>query len=309
MSISFEEKCKEKIEIIKSYSKGRKVFIYGAGDGGRILFNILKLECVNIGGFIDSSKEKNNYLGEKVFRVEDVEPEWSFIVISLKTFNIQIVRKCLNAGFTGKDFLSICENERNREQIIYKGCSIGKYTYGYEGLLNDFPIAKSIGNFCSINYTARIVANHPMNFITTSNYLYTFGGIDWEDIDTVNDSFKGLLSEENAPYVGFVPTDNRFVIIGNDIWIGANAIILPGIHIGDGAVVAAGAVVTHDVGPYQVVGGVPARHISYRFSQDIIELLLKIKWWDWDYNTLISNSKVFFRPEEFIREYREYCEG
>lgn len=305
MNNSFEEKCKNKIEVVRRCANGRSVYIYGAGDGGKILLDILNLEGISVGGFIESNIGKSEYLGKQVVSIQEVKPSSCYIVISLKTFNIQIVRNCLNAGFTGSDFVSICENECNRNAIIYKGCSVGKYTYGYQGLLNDFPIVKTIGNFCSINYTARAVANHPTNYITTSNFFYTFAGIDWEDIDTVNESFRDILSEDTAPYMNFSPAENNAIEIGNDVWIGANVIILPGVHIGDGAIIAAGAVVSKNVEPYQVVGGVPARHISYRFSHDVIESLLKLKWWDWDYNKLISNSKLFFEPEKFVREYCE----
>ena len=78
------------------------------------------------------------------------------------------------------------------------------------------------------------------------------------------------------------------IILGNDVWIGYEAVILAGVTIGDGAIVGARALVTRDVPPYTIVGGVPARPIRRRFSQDTIDRLLQIKWWDW--------------PEEKIRE-------
>lgn len=71
-------------------------------------------------------------------------------------------------------------------------------------------------------------------------------------------------------------------IIGHDVWIGSEAMILPGIQVGHGALLAARAVVTKDVAPYTVVGGNPAREIRKRFSDEEIELLLRIQWWDWD---------------------------
>lgn len=72
------------------------------------------------------------------------------------------------------------------------------------------------------------------------------------------------------------------VSIGNDVWIGHAAIILPGVSIGHGAVVGAGAVVTRDVPAYTIVGGTPAKTIRHRFSQDVVDKLLAIRWWDWD---------------------------
>lgn len=86
------------------------------------------------------------------------------------------------------------------------------------------------------------------------------------------------------------------VIIGNDVLISLNAIILEGVTIGDGAVIGAGAVVTRDVKPYEIVGGVPARHIRFRFSEEEIKKLQELKWWDWDIDKIRKNAG-FLRNE------------
>ena len=78
-------------------------------------------------------------------------------------------------------------------------------------------------------------------------------------------------------------------IIGNDVWLGYESMIMPGVRIGDGAVVAARSLVTKDVPPYTVVGGMPARAIKKRFSDDVIELLQELKWWDWDVEKVKAN--------------------
>jgi len=90
-------------------------------------------------------------------------------------------------------------------------------------------------------------------------------------------------------------------IIGNDVWIGANAIILQGVTIGDGAIVAAGAVVTKDVPPYAIVGGVPAKVIKYRFPDSTIVKLLEIKWWDKPEEWILENVEKFSNVDDFIR--------
>lgn len=81
--------------------------------------------------------------------------------------------------------------------------------------------------------------------------------------------------------------------MGNDVLIGSHSLILGGVTIGNGAVVAAGAVVTKDVPPYAIVGGVPASIIKYRFSQDIINKLQELRWWDWPEERLRANIGLF----------------
>ena len=81
-------------------------------------------------------------------------------------------------------------------------------------------------------------------------------------------------------------------VIGNDVWIGAESMIMPGVHVDDGAVIAARAVVTKQIGPYEIWGGNPARMIKKRFSDEDIQKLLQIKWWDWDLATLKRNLEL-----------------
>lgn len=91
------------------------------------------------------------------------------------------------------------------------------------------------------------------------------------------------------------------VIIGNDVLISLNAIILEGITIGDGAVIGAGAVVTKDVKPYEIVGGVPAKHIKYRFSDEQISKMLELKWWDWDIQQIQKNIGFLRNQDDNIQ--------
>jgi hypothetical protein len=94
------------------------------------------------------------------------------------------------------------------------------------------------------------------------------------------------------------------VIVGNDVWVGAGAIILSGVKIGSGAIVGAGAVVVNDVPPYAIVAGNPARIIKFRFTQEQIEKLLKIGWWDWEESKIRENIDYFYRDvESFINKF------
>lgn len=96
------------------------------------------------------------------------------------------------------------------------------------------------------------------------------------------------------------------IVIGNDVWIGAQSIILSGVNIGDGAIIAANSVVTRDVPPYAIVGGVPAKVLKMRFPSDVINEISKLKWWEWDTDT-ITRNKMFFTSEVTLETIRAVC--
>lgn len=103
-----------------------------------------------------------------------------------------------------------------------------------------------------------------------------------------------------------LPNENASIIVGNDVWIGARAIILSGLKIGDGVIIGAGAVVTHDVPPYAVVGGVPAKILRYRYSEDQIKKLLKIAWWNWSLDKIVVNLDYFYGDvDAFITKFSD----
>ena len=123
-----------------------------------------------------------------------------------------------------------------------------------------------IGKFCAIGKGVEFImngANHRMNSVTT--YPVNIMGGGWEKC---------------TPKLSDLPLKGD-TVVGNDVWIGQNVTVLPGVHIGDGAVVGANSVVSKDVPPYHVVGGNPVKVIRKRFDDKTIALLLKIKWWDW----------------------------
>lgn len=124
-----------------------------------------------------------------------------------------------------------------------------------------------IGRFCSIACGARFIfncANHSLKSLST----YTF---------------PLFFEEWDLPKSEVVSAwDNKGdIVIGNDVWIGYDAVIMAGVTIGDGAIIGTRAVVTKDVEPYSIVGGVPAKEIRKRFTPDIVNELLRLKWWDW----------------------------
>lgn len=154
-----------------------------------------------------------------------------------------------------------------KHNIVYQNAllynsSIGSFTYvGANCKIKN----AEIGKFCSIGEDVKIgLGIHPTNLKSTHPGFYA----------------------KDSSYYGFEPTEKltipeyRQVKIGNDVWIGTNAIILDGVTIGDGAVVGAGAVVTKDILPYAIVGGVPAKLIRYRFDEETIASLVKEQWWN-----------------------------
>tara|TARA_B110001450_G_C17637054_1_gene487630 strand:- start:490 stop:1143 length:654 start_codon:yes stop_codon:yes gene_type:complete len=166
---------------------------------------------------------------------------------------------------------------------VDKGTEIHKLELGdYSSISGPSYIEDAIiGKYCSIARNTVIApSSHNYEWVSTSHLLTL------KDFGFINED---ILSSQADP-----------VIIGNDVWIGINAIVLRGIKIGDGAVVAAGAVVTKDVAPYSIVGGVPAKHIKFRYSKNQIKHLLNIMWWEWDKKKLKKNISLFYDIEKFI---------
>ena len=144
--------------------------------------------------------------------------------------------------------------------FVRPGTVIGRYSYIREGA-GIFPRV-TIGRYCSIATHAIVGATaHPTNWLSTSSFQYT-----------------KAFDPECAKKWHF--TDNLPTVIGNDVWIGANAVILTGVTVGDGAIIGAGAIVTKDVPPYAIVTGIPAKIMRYRFTPDIISDLLELQWWN-----------------------------
>jgi len=126
---------------------------------------------------------------------------------------------------------------------------------------------------------------------------------------SVHPAFYSPLGQSSITFVS-EPAFEEYahILIGNDVWIGARAIILDGVVIGDGAIVGAGAVVASDVPPYAIVGGVPARVIRYRFTPEQIDSLESSKWWDWDLSVL-KESHSFFRDVESWTAHQEMSQA
>ncbi|HBF2733057.1 TPA: CatB-related O-acetyltransferase, partial [Clostridioides difficile] len=169
------------------------------------------------------------------------------------------------------------ENIEVGDYTIYNDFCNDPRDFEKNNVLYHYPINNDkliIGKFCSIACNAKFLmtsGNHTLK--SKSTYTFPIFYEEWGlDINHITDAW-----------------DNKGnIIIGNDVWIGYDSIIMSGVHIGDGAIIGTRAVVTNDVPPYSIVGGVPAKIIKKRFNNNTISKLLQIKWWDWPYKKIQS---------------------
>lgn len=208
----------------------------------------------------------------------------------MKRFTLRAL--CLFVGFFKAIWVIAVEGSRDtynkvrfRNAVIGKGCCIdercviGKYVSVLNGtILNDVTLSSysyisynsliqhtRIGKFCSIANEVEIgLGRHPIDALSTSPLFYR-----------VRNPLQIKVVDKESPFVDYLPVE-----IGHDVWIGSRAIVLDGIRIGNGAIIAAGAVVTKDVPAYAIVAGVPAKIVRFRFSQQAIAKLSEIEWWN-----------------------------
>lgn len=182
--------------------------------------------------------------------------------------------------------------------VIITDCDFGKYvkvfndTQLFNSKIDDYSYIQyggkinncDIGKFCSIAAFVSIAPGiHDMNKVTTHPSLIQKS----TPLPLVFATKNNIIS-------------NKRVVIENDVWIGERVVILDGIKIGNGSVIASGAVVTKDVEPYSVVGGVPAKHIKYRFDSETNEIFQKSEWWDFPEEWFVKNTELMLNVNNFI---------
>lgn len=166
------------------------------------------------------------------------------------------------------------------ENVSLVNSEIGDFSY----INNDSQVKNtSIGKFCSIGPDVKIIlGKHPSTFVSSHPVFYA----------------------DNKPFATF--SDKLYieefghVTIGHDVWIAEGVVIPSTVKIGNGAIITSRSVVTKDVEPYSIVGGIPAKHIKFRFDENIVDIINQSEWWKWDVEILKKNFKLFHDQKEFI---------
>jgi len=157
----------------------------------------------------------------------------------------------------------------------FTNSKLGDYSYvGIFAYVNN----TTIGKYCSISMNFKAgMGQHPTKLLSSSPFFYSNKHVLKDKLDVA----KGIFQEYED------------IKIGNDVWIGTDVFIMDGVTVGDGAIIGSKAVVVNDVPDYAIVGGVPAKVIKHRFSEEIIKELKKIRWWDWDIEKIKRNKNIF----------------
>lgn len=202
--------------------------------------------------------------------------------------------------------INIGKSKISPSAVILRGClfeghnSVGNYTYlsrtsmGY-GSFVGFGCEFSnciIGKFCSIGSNIRVVsATHPVkDFVSTHPAFFS-------------DSYWFHYVKQSRFREHLANEDGSECLIGNDVWIGDNVLIMGGIKIGDGSIIGMGSIVLHDVPPYTIIAGVPAKEIRKRFSKETINALLRLGWWNKPIDWIEANADDFSDAEHFVSKY------
>ena len=202
-------------------------------------------------------------------------------------YKIKFLRKC-RIHAASSVLLRGCTFEGSNslgERVFLSRTSMG---YGsYTGFSCEFSNCK-IGRFCSIGNLVRVVdSTHPTDMISTYPAFYS-------------DTFKKTYVKQSKYSEHLITSSGAGCEIGNDVWIGDNVLIRGGVTIGDGAIIAMGSIVLHDVAPYTIVGGAPAKEIRTRFDEETIEELETFRWWDKPMSWIKAHAEEFSDPQVFL---------
>ena len=216
--------------------------------------------------------------------------------------NFAIYKHCrvmdtqLGEGATIGDFTTVRESLVGDHSSIQRYCDIWRLNMGRYSCIGRVSTvqATEIGSFCALSWNLHIGGdNHDYKLLSTHPF---FHDMSWGIADDKEYHKEYHEWEYRQP-----------CSIGNDVWMGNDVCVNRNVHVGDGCVIGAGAVITKDIEPYSIVVGVPGVVVKKRFSDDIIERLLRLKWWDFNVEIIKDNLDVFKRPlnEEMLEKLEE----
>ena len=224
--------------------------------------------------------------------------KFKLIVRFLYNVNILFVSKIKSIFFLGYQQITnptciihkdaqIINSKLNKHNVVFNYASLINSTIDSHSYIqrNSCIINTSVGKYCSIASNVVIgpgihktdgISTHPSFYLKNTPLAKTFANSD-------------------------IFLSSKRTVIGNDVWIAEKAVIIDGISIGNGAIIAAGAVVVNDVAPYSIVGGVPAKHLKYRFEEQTITFLEKSEWWNYSEEWFEKNHLMMLDAEKFIK--------
>jgi len=271
---------KTKLEqVLERYLNGREIAVWGTPT--RLMLRALKDYEFHIADKIDPKKH---------YVVAVNEDDLTDFFLDEQSANFEYV----------DDFLPFYDDggEMPFEWECH-GVKVGRQTYFGDGVVGacENNWIESIGHFTSINSTVEIACDHQFNMTTVSDDIERFFSEENKAL------FKNkYLADPKNPYAA----GETRLTIGNDVWMGTNVFINCSKvkNIGDGAVIGAGAVIIKDVPPYAVMLGVPAKVKRYRYDPEMIEVLLRVKWWEWNEDEINTNADALMSPEIFLKRFK-----
>jgi aminocyclitol acetyltransferase len=300
---------RKKVKAIKEKTDNRELVLWGTDDSAISCVEVLASHGLDISFCVSKESESRPYFYRYNVYGNDAPDKTRHYVI-VANHDPEAKDELSGLGFEqNRDYVCFADysavrdmrmggikrrdmsREYTQSATVINGVRVGKYTYGANEL--DPLFVRSVGSCCSINPSVSVHGDHTMNRITTLS----------------DDAFKLFLPERE--FMALPPwrlpegAEYGRLEIGSDVWIGANVFINASRcrKIGDGAIIGAGAVLMEDVPPYAVAAGVPARVKKYRFSPEQIEILLKVRWWEWDDETLRGNVALIQNPELFFARF------
>lgn len=286
---------KKRLDFHKNFFNNREIVLWGTGEIGGSVAQALKEEKIDFSFSVSNDNTKDSFCGKPVLPKTILNRSEHYVIVSTKYFD-EVKTELADLGYVEKIDYYCWGKYYLDYDFIYDGVPIGRNFYDF-GAFSSYmgesgvDFIESVGRFTSINPNAQVNIDHNMKALSTGCFSF----ITKEDSLLYSNKYEHTRAIKNR------------IKIGNDVWIGSNALINCSKikSIGNGAVIGAGTIVLDDVPPYAVVVGVPGKIIKYRFTEEQIEILERVKWWDWDEKKLKEHAECFYNPDMFFELYGE----